>query len=151
MGRPEASREEIEEPAGKAAIHEDILSFDKGYETLIGERGVKLSGGQRQRMAMARALLADREILLIDDGLSAVDVTTEEELFSGLNHFFTGKVVIVISNRTKLLSMTDRIIILADGNVEAEGSHEELLRSNELYRSMYSKQMHHPGEREGIR
>ncbi|WP_228855756.1 ABC transporter ATP-binding protein [Desulfomarina profundi] len=146
LGRPEASRKEVEEAAKKAAIHEDILTFEKGYETTIGERGIKLSGGQRQRLAMARALLADREILLIDDGLSAVDVTTEEELFHGLKHYFADKVVIVISNRTKLLSMTDRIIILTDGSVEAEGSHEELLRSSDLYRSMYSKQMLDPDE-----
>jgi len=141
LGRPEASRQEVEEAARKAAVHEDILTFDKEYETVIGERGIKLSGGQQQRLALARALLADREILLIDDGLSAVDVTTEEELFHGLKHFFTHKVVIVISNRVKLLSMTDRIIILADGGVEAEGNHEELLRSNDLYRSMCDKQM----------
>ncbi len=146
LGRPGASRQDVEEAAKKAAIHQDILTFEKGYETMIGERGIKLSGGQRQRLAMARALLADREILLIDDGLSAVDVTTEEELFHGLKHFFAGKVVIVISNRTKLLSMTDRIIILADGSVEAEGNHTELLRANDLYRSMYYKQMRNPDE-----
>ncbi len=115
---------------------------------MIGERGVKLSGGQRQRLALARALVCDRQLLLIDDGLSAVDVETEQEVFDGLKHYFKNKTVIIISNRTKLLSMTDRIIVLADGQVENIGSHEQLLTKNRLYRSMYEKQVHHPSARE---
>lgn len=148
LGCPEASQEEIERAASHAAIHGEILSFEKGYQTVIGERGVKLSGGQRQRLALARALLYDRQVLLIDDGLSAVDVQTEQEVFNGLKRYFVNKSVIIISNRTKLLSMTDRIIVLADGRVENIGSHEQLLIDNELYRSMYDKQMRHPVDRE---
>jgi len=144
LGRPEATQEEIEKAARHAAIHKDILSFSKGYQTMIGERGVKLSGGQKQRLALARALLYDKQVLLIDDGLSAVDVQTEKEVFNGLKRYFAQKTVIIISNRTKLLSMTDRIIILADGQVESIGSHEQLLVENALYRSMYEKQMTRP-------
>ncbi len=141
LGRADASREEIIQAAVNAAIHEDILELKDGYDTLTGERGVKLSGGQRQRLALARALLCDRPVLIIDDGLSAVDVATEHEVFSGLRRHFAGKTVLIVSNRIKLLSMTDRITILADGSIENEGSHEELLEENLLYQSMFLKQM----------
>jgi ATP-binding cassette subfamily B protein len=141
LGREDAGREEIIEAAVNAAIHDDILALKDGYDTMTGERGVKLSGGQRQRLALARALLCDRPVLLIDDGLSAVDVATEHEVFAGLRRHFAGKTVLIVSNRIKLLSMTDRIIILADGTIECEGSHEQLLEENSLYQSMYNKQM----------
>jgi ATP-binding cassette subfamily B multidrug efflux pump len=141
LGRADASREEIVQAAVSAAIHEDILDLQDGYDTLIGERGVKLSGGQRQRLALARALLCDRPVLIIDDGLSAVDVATEHEVFAGLKRHFEGKTVLIVSNRIKLLSMTDRIIILANGKIESDGSHDELLAANSLYQSMFEKQM----------
>ena len=141
LGRPEATREEIIEAATNGAVHDDIMSLKDGYDTMIGERGVKLSGGQRQRLALARALLCDRPVLIIDDGLSAVDVATEHEVFAGLRRHFHGKTVVIVSNRIKLLSMTDHIIILADGMVENEGSHEQLLATNSLYQSMFEKQM----------
>ena len=141
LGRPEATRDEIIEAATNAAVHDDIMALKDGYDTMIGERGVKLSGGQRQRLALARALLCDRPVLIIDDGLSAVDVATEHEVFAGLRRHFHGKTVVIVSNRIKLLSMTDHIIILADGTVESEGSHEHLLATNSLYQSMFEKQM----------
>lgn len=141
LGRPDASRDEIILAAANAAIHDDIVQLKDGYDTMTGERGVKLSGGQRQRLALARALLCDRPVLIIDDGLSAVDVATEHEVFAGLRRHFAGKTVLIVSNRIKLLSMTDRIIILADGSVESDGSHEQLLLENSLYQSMYVKQM----------
>jgi ATP-binding cassette subfamily B protein len=142
LGKPEASQEEIEEAARNAAIHEDIMSFSRKYETLIGERGVKLSGGQRQRLGLARALLCDRPLLLIDDGLSAVDVATEHGVFTGLQKRLAGKTVVIVSNRLKLLSMTDRIVIFEEGRIVVEGQHEHLLQVSSLYRSMYEKQMH---------
>jgi ATP-binding cassette subfamily B protein len=141
LGRPEASRDEIIQAAANAAIHDDIVELKDGYDTMTGERGVKLSGGQRQRLALARALLCDRPVLIIDDGLSAVDVATEHEVFAGLKKHFAGKTVLIVSNRIKLLSMTDRIIILADGSVESDGSHDQLLLENSLYQSMFAKQM----------
>ncbi|MDK9706003.1 MAG: ABC transporter ATP-binding protein/permease [Desulforhopalus sp.] len=142
LGRPEATRDEVVRAAGNAAIHDDIMALKDGYDTLIGERGVKLSGGQRQRLALARALLCDRPLLIIDDGLSAVDVATEHAVFSGLRRHFQGKTVVIVSNRIKLLSMTDHIIILADGRVESEGDHDHLLAGNSLYQAMFEKQMH---------
>ena len=148
LGRADASREEIIQAAVNAAIHDDILELKDGYDTMTGERGVKLSGGQRQRLALARALLCDRPVLIIDDGLSAVDVATEHEVFAGLKRHFAGKTVLIVSNRIKLLSMTDRIIVLADGSVESEGSHEHLLATNSLYQSMFEKQMTEDSEKE---
>ncbi len=148
LGRADASREEIIEAASNAAIHEDILELKNGYDTMTGERGVKLSGGQRQRLALARALLCNRPVLIIDDGLSAVDVATEHEVFAGLKRHFEGKTVLIVSNRIKLLSMTDRIIILANGSVESEGSHDQLLKENSLYQSMFEKQMTQNGTKE---
>ena len=141
LGRPGASEAEIIEAAKNAAIHEDILGLPDGYATLIGERGIKLSGGQRQRLALARALICDRPVLIIDDGLSAVDVATEHEVFAGLRRQFVDKTVIIVSNRIKMLSLTDRIIIFEEGRIASQGQHAELLETNSLYRSMFTKQM----------
>ncbi|MFW2366552.1 MAG: ABC transporter ATP-binding protein [Desulforhopalus sp.] len=141
LGIPDASREDIRRAAVNAAIHDDIEDLQEGYDTLIGERGVKLSGGQRQRLALARALLCNRPLLVIDDGLSAVDVATEHEVFAGLRQHFSGKTVIIVSNRIKLLSMTDQIIILNNGEIESRGSHDKLLAENSFYQSMFEKQM----------
>lgn len=143
LGQPDASQQEIERAARHAAIHDDIMELADGYQTMIGERGVKLSGGQRQRLALARALICDRPLLLIDDGLSAVDVATEHEVFQGLQQRLSGKTVVIVSNRIKLLSMTDRILIFEEGKIAYSGRHEELLQHSGLYRSMYDKQMRH--------
>lgn len=140
FGHADASHQQIEVAAQFAAIHEDIMALKHGYETRIGERGVKLSGGQRQRLSLARALLSKRPILLIDDGLSAVDVETEHQIFSRLKEHVQSKITIIVSNRIKLLSMTDEIIILHDGNVEHRGNHLELLKTSSLYQSMSEKQ-----------
>jgi len=141
LGRPDADRDEIETAARHAAIHDDIMTFPDGYDTLIGERGIKLSGGQRQRLALARALLCDRPILLIDDGLSAVDVATEHEVFAGLRSQLQQKTVVIVSNRIKLLSMTDKIFILEEGRIVSIGTHSQLIKENAFYRTMYDKQM----------
>ena len=141
LGRPEATEEEIIEAARSAAIDDEIRSLPDGYATLIGERGVKLSGGQRQRLALARALLCNRPVLVIDDGLSAVDVATEHEVFAGLRQRFAGKTVLIVSNRIKMLSLTDRIVVLDEGRIVCAGGHDELLAVSSLYRSMYDKQM----------
>lgn len=141
LGRPEATQEEICAAAASAAIDEEIRALPDGYSTPIGERGVKLSGGQRQRLALARALLCDRPVLVIDDGLSAVDVATEHEVFAGLKQRFAGRTVLIVSNRIKMLSLTDRVIVLDEGRIACTGSHEELLAASSLYRSMYEKQM----------
>ena len=141
FGKPGATAEEITAAARAAAVHEDIQSLPLQYETKIGERGVKLSGGQKQRIALARALLCDRPVLVVDDGLSAVDVATEHEVFSGLRQHFGGKTVIIVSNRIKLLSMTDHIYVLDNGRISNHGSHEQLLQQDTFYQAMYEKQM----------
>ena len=141
LGRPEATEEEIVEAARSAAIDDEIRSLPDGYATLIGERGVKLSGGQRQRLALARALLCNRPVLVIDDGLSAVDVATEHEVFAGPRQRFADRTVLIVSNRIKMLSLTDRIVVLDEGRIVCAGGHDELLAASTLYRSMYDKQM----------
>lgn len=141
FGRPDATREDAERCAKLAGIHEDILQFSKGYDTEIGERGVTLSGGQRQRLALARALICDRPILLIDDGLSAIDVETEHHVLTELKKHLQGKTVIIVSHRIKLLSMTDRIVVIDEGEIAIEGTHNELLETNSFYMAMHEKQV----------
>ncbi len=145
LGRPGATRDEVEEAARQAAIHGEILELPRGYQTLIGERGVNLSGGQRQRLALARALLSNRPVLIIDDGLSAIDVDTEEKILSWLCQPRADRTVVVVSHRIKLLRSMDRIVVLEQGRVIHQGSHRELLERSRLYRIMYEKQ-HSSGE-----
>ena len=141
FGMEDVSMEEIEQAAKDADIHDEIITFSGGYEAIVGERGVTLSGGQRQRVAMARAMLYDRPVLVIDDGLSAVDTSTENHILSALRRRFDGKTVFIVSNRIKLLSMTDKILILDEGLLVNDATHEELLEVNEFYRAMHRKQM----------
>ncbi len=148
LGNPEACDEAMQQAAKLAAIHDDIMGFPEQYETVIGERGVKLSGGQRQRLALARAILIDRPILLIDDGLSAVDVETEHAIFAGLREYLQGKTVVIVSNRLKLLTMTDHTIILDNGVVAHDGKHEQLLEQSTFYQTMYAKQMREEGDQQ---
>jgi ATP-binding cassette subfamily B protein len=147
FGTDEVSMEHIEEAARDAGIHHEIVNFSSGYETIIGERGITLSGGQRQRIALARALLCDRPVLVIDDGLSAVDTATEDVIVTALRRRFQGKTVFIVSNRLKLLSMTDRILILEEGKLVDDDDHQTLLEKNAFYQAMHLKQMQ---ENEGL-
>jgi ATP-binding cassette subfamily B protein len=139
FGRPEATMAEIEAAARAAAIDSDIRQFAEGYQSIIGERGVKLSGGQRQRLALARALLCDRPVLIIDDALSAIDVETEQQVLQGILASLAGKSVLLISHRVNVLRHADRIVLLDEGRIVAEGSHRELL-AHPFYRLMVEKQ-----------
>ncbi|GAB4347520.1 MAG: ABC transporter ATP-binding protein [Desulfobulbaceae bacterium] len=139
-GRPSASREEIENAAKEAALHEEILSFPDGYDTIIGERGVTLSGGQRQRLALARAFLSGRSVLLIDDALAALDVETESRVLQSIVGRREKQLVVIVSQRVKLLSETDRIFIFSRGRLVDQGTHDSLLAANDLYRTMHEKQ-----------
>jgi ATP-binding cassette subfamily B protein len=139
FGRPEASMEEIEAAARAAAIDGDIANFALGYQAVIGERGVKLSGGQRQRLALARALLCDRPLLIIDDALSAIDVETEQQVLRGIRSRRAGKSVLLISHRVNVLRHADRIVLLDQGRIVDQGSHEALL-AHPFYRIMVEKQ-----------
>ncbi|MDD2462414.1 MAG: ABC transporter transmembrane domain-containing protein [Desulfobulbus sp.] len=139
FGRPGASMAEIEAAAKAAAIDGDIENFAEGYQAVIGERGVKLSGGQRQRLALARALLCDRPLLIIDDALSAIDVETEQQVLRGILSQLSGKSVLLISHRVNVLRHADRIVLLDEGRIIDQGQHEDLL-AHPFYRIMVEKQ-----------
>jgi len=140
LGRMDASMEEIEEVAKAASIHDEIMTFADGYQSRVGERGVKLSGGQRQRIALARALLLDRPIFIIDDGLSAVDTETEHTILQDIGPYLQGKTCIVISHRIASLVGADRILVMDKGKIVAEGDHQFLLENNVFYATIYSHQ-----------
>jgi ATP-binding cassette subfamily B protein len=130
----------VRRAAEMAAIDKDIRGMEKGYDTQTGERGLRLSGGQKQRIALARALLADRPILIIDDALSALDVDTEQQVINNIREYLQDKTVLIVSHRLKLLSCTDRIVLLEQGRVVDQGTHEELLGRNSFYQIMAAKQ-----------
>ena len=141
LGKEEATREEVIAVAKAAAVHDDIMALSEGYDTKIGERGVRLSGGQKQRIALARALLCDRPILIIDDGLSAVDVDTEEQILGALAGYFRDRIVIIVSNRLKTLATAREIIVLDEGRVVTRGGHRTMLAESHLYQAMAAKQL----------
>ena len=140
LGRPEASIEEIEKAARAAAVYEDIVEFEKGFDTIVGERGVTVSGGQKQRIAIARALLTDPKILILDDALSAVDTKTEKEILGNLIELRKNKTNIIIAHRISALSHADKIIVLSEGVIFEEGNHTELLEKGGIYSELYEKQ-----------
>ncbi len=140
MGKPDAAREEIEEVARAAAIHHEIMAMPEGYDTRIGERGIKLSGGQRQRLALARALLPDRPVIVIDDGLSAVDMETEHAIIRSMASYLRNRTCIIVSHRVAPLVEAGRIVVLEDGKVVASGSHERLMTLSPFYAGIYEHQ-----------
>ncbi|PIE55992.1 MAG: multidrug ABC transporter ATP-binding protein [Desulfobulbus propionicus] len=142
MARPDASLEEVRQAARLAAVDAEIMAFPDGYEARIGERGVRLSGGQKQRVALARAILSGRRILIIDDGLSALDVATEQQVLDALVQGAAAEVILIVSHRINVLRRADRIIIVDQGRVVASGGHEDLL-DNEFYQAMLEKQERH--------
>ncbi len=141
FGKPDAQQEEIEAYARYAAVYDDILHLPKGFETQVGERGVSLSGGQKQRISLARALIKRPRILLLDDALSAVDSETEKEILEYLQREMEGKTTIIITHRIFSLLSFDKIIVLSQGCIVEEGTHEELLLRQGYYAAMYEQQM----------
>jgi ATP-binding cassette subfamily B protein len=137
-----SSANEIEQYAKYAAIHNEILSLDKGYETMVGERGVTLSGGQKQRVSIARALLKEGQVMLFDDCLSAVDAKTENTIVNNLNEFLNHKTTIIITHRIFVSIPFDKIFILDDGAIVESGTHDELLAANGYYAELYNLQLH---------
>ena len=132
--------ERVKDASKNAVVHREIESFPGKYETLIGERGVTLSGGQKQRISIARALIKEHEIVLFDDCLSAVDAKTENEIISNLYHFLHQKTAVIITHRIFSLFSFDKIILLADGAIAEQGTHQSLLEKNGLYAEMYRRQ-----------
>jgi len=141
FGKTDATDEEIFTAAKNASVHKNIMGFSKGYDTVLGERGITLSGGQKQRVSIARAIIHDPEILLFDDCLSAVDTETEEEILNNLFEITKEKTTIIVSHRISSAKNADRIIILEDGFVVQEGSHLELINTNGYYKELYAKQL----------
>jgi ABC-type multidrug transport system fused ATPase/permease subunit len=137
--RPDASREEIERAARRAQAAGFIAELPDGYDTRVGERGLTLSGGQRQRIAIARALLADPRILILDDATSSVDASTEREIKAALREVMAGRTTFVIAHRLSTIALADDIVVLEHGRVVARGAHEELLRESDLYAEIAAK------------
>lgn len=140
MGRADADLRQIHEAARMAAIHDEIMALPEGYQSRVGERGVKLSGGQRQRIALARALLLDRPIVIIDDGLSAVDMETEHDIIRRMAASLQGKICIIVSHRVAPLADAEEILVMEDGRIAARGDHQTLLAENSFYRTIYRHQ-----------
>ena len=138
---PGASREEVVEAAKISGIHEDIIQFPKGYDSLLGERGLNLSGGQKQRAAIARAILGKPGILILDDAFSALDTITEEHILNNLKKILPDITVLLISHRISTLQNADRTIVLDDGQIVQEGTHEELCAAPGIYAKIFQKQL----------
>ena len=139
-GKPDATREEIIAAARAAHAHEFILRLPHGYDSLVGERGQSLSGGERQRISIARALLIDPQILILDEATSSVDSTTEKEIQKALDNLVKGRTTIAIAHRLSTLRKADRLVVLDKGQVVEEGSHEQLMNLQGVYRRMYDTQ-----------
>ncbi len=133
FGAPDASDDQIRLAARLAQAHDFIMELSDGYDTMVGERGLSLSGGQRQRIALARALLRDPRVLILDDATSSVDAATEAEIRSALGMVMEGRTTLIIAHRTSTLSLADRVVVLDEGRVVGEGRHEELLESLPRY------------------
>ncbi|MEN4768505.1 SmdA family multidrug ABC transporter permease/ATP-binding protein [Duffyella gerundensis] len=140
LGRPGATQQEIEAVARLASVHDDILQLPQGYETEVGERGVMLSGGQKQRISIARALLLNAEILILDDALSAVDGRTEHQILHNLRRWGKGRTVIISAHRLSALTEASEILVMQHGVVAQRGQHEKLVAESGWYRDMYRYQ-----------
>ncbi len=138
---PEGALGAVESAAAVARLDTDIASFPKGYETMVGERGITLSGGQKQRAAIARALLIDPRILVLDDALSAVDTYTEEEILHRLRAVMRQRTSLIVSHRVSTVRDADQILVLVEGRIAERGTHDELLRRNGFYADLYRKQL----------
>ena len=139
FGAPDTSREQIEQAAKEAQAHNFIMSFPKGYETEVGERGVTLSGGQRQRIALARAFLSNPRILILDDSTSAIDSATEDEIQQAIMRAQQGRTTLLITHRLSQIRWADHILLLEGGRLIASGKHDELLRNSDQYRRIFAR------------
>lgn len=141
FGKENATDEEIIAVAKKAAVHDNIINFSQGYDTVLGERGITLSGGQKQRVSIARAFIKEAPILLLDDCLSAVDTETEEQILNNLLQVTQQKTTIIVSHRVSSAKNADKIIIMDDGEIIQQGSHNQLIEVEGYYKELYNKQL----------
>ena len=141
FGKEDATEEEIRQAAKDAVVHENIIDFPKGYETVLGERGVTLSGGQKQRVSIARAIIKNPKILIFDDCLSAVDTETEERILSNLKKFSKNKTTFIISHRVSSAKNADKIIVLEGGEIIQQGSHNQLINTSGYYKELHDQQL----------
>ncbi len=139
-GRLDASDEQVIEAAKKAHAHDFILQTEDGYDSMVGERGIKLSGGQRQRISIARAILKDSPILVLDEATSALDSVTEKKIQQGLDYLMKGKTVLVIAHRLSTISHMDRILVFNEGEIIEDGNHDELLVDSSHYARLWNMQ-----------
>jgi ATP-binding cassette subfamily B protein len=138
-GRPSASRSDVEAAARAANAHEFIVRLPEGYDTVVGERGYTLSGGQRQRVAIARTLLLNPPILVLDDATSSIDVHVEQEIHRALTALLSHRTTLVIAHRLSTIALADRVLLLDQGQIVASGTHAELLQSSPLYREVLAR------------
>ena len=141
FGAEDATDDDVRRAAEAANIADDIESFPEGYDTLVGERGLTLSGGQKQRTAIARALIRNPRILVLDDALSSVDTQTEDRILNHLREIMQGRTTIFISHRVSTVRNADRIAVLHDGEIVEYGTHDELIERNGYYTELYNKQL----------
>lgn len=141
FGKENATEEDVINAAKKAVVHDNIIRFKKQYETILGERGITLSGGQKQRVSIARAIIKNPEIVLLDDCLSAVDTATEEQILTNLLSISKDKTTIIVSHRVSSAKNADKIIILDEGQIIQEGTHNQLLNQDGYYAELYAKQL----------
>jgi ATP-binding cassette subfamily B multidrug efflux pump len=141
LGAPDASREAVAEAARLAGLELDLAGFPNGLDTVVGERGLTLSGGQKQRVGLARALLRQPRILLLDDSLSAVDTQTEEMILRNLRRVFDGRTVFLVSHRVSTVKDADLILVLDGGEVLERGTHAQLLAAGGLYADLHARQL----------
>ena len=141
FGDHSKTEEEIIAAAKAACVHDNIMDFADGYDTMVGERGVSLSGGQKQRIAIARALILDPEILILDDAVSAVDTDTEEQILKNLHTLRAGKTNIIIAHRISTLQHADKIIVISGGTITEMGNHDELVAAGGFYAELYHRQL----------
>jgi ATP-binding cassette subfamily B protein len=141
FGKEDADDDEVITVAKKAVVHNNIIGFNKQYETILGERGITLSGGQKQRVSIARAMIKDAPILLLDDCLSAVDTETEEAILNNLLEFCKDKTTIIVSHRVSSAKNADKILIIEDGEILQQGTHNQLVNQTGYYKELYLKQL----------